>query len=59
MKTILEKQIIETIFNKLADNIYDIKTLEQIKDDVLVDYDHCQIEFNINGKSYTLKLVRG
>ena len=53
-----QENIIETIYDKLANNNYDIKLYEKALENMLIDYQHKTIEFNINGKSYKLKLVR-
>lgn len=52
-----QKKIIETLYDKIAGNPYDVVMLENILEDIMVDYDHKAIEFNLNGKSYKLKLT--
>ena len=56
--TTTEENIIETIYDKLTNNKYNIKLYEKVIKNIFIDYQYKTIEFNINGKSYKLKLVR-
>lgn len=57
MKKYTQKQILETIYDKLANNPYDITLYEAITNNLIIDYEALTIEFNImqDGKSYKLK----